>query len=68
MRHIAELSGGRSFAVEDADDLSGLYRDLGSRVATKKEEREITGVFAAGGGLLLMGAAAFGVRAAARLP
>jgi Ca-activated chloride channel homolog len=68
MRRIAELSGGRSFAVEDADDLSGLYRDLGSRVATKKEEREITGVFAAGGGLLLMGAAAFGVRAAARLP
>jgi Ca-activated chloride channel homolog len=68
MRRIADLSGGRSFAVEDADDLAGLYRDLGSRVATEKEEREITAAFAAGGALLLIGAAAFGVRATARLP
>ena len=68
MRRIAELSGGRSFAVEDADDLAGLYRDLGSRVATEKEEREITAAFAAGGALFLVAAAAFGVRATARLP
>jgi Ca-activated chloride channel homolog len=68
MRQIAELSGGRSFAVEDAEDLAGLYRGLGSRVATKKEKREITAAFAGGGALLLMGAAAFGVRATARLP
>jgi Ca-activated chloride channel family protein len=68
MRRIAELSGGRSFAVEDSEDLTGLYRDLGSRVATEKEEREITAAFAAGGALLLVGAAGFGVRATARLP
>jgi Ca-activated chloride channel family protein len=68
MRRIAELSGGRSFAVEDAEDLAGLYRELGSRVATKKEKREITAAFGGGGALLLMGAAAFGVRATARLP
>jgi Ca-activated chloride channel homolog len=68
MREIAEVSDGRSFAVEDADDLAGLYRELGSRVATEKEEREITAAFAGGGALLLIGAAAFGVRAAARLP
>jgi Ca-activated chloride channel homolog len=68
MRQIAELSGGRSFAVEDAEDLAGIYRGLGSRVATKKEKREITAAFAGGGALLLMGAAAFGVRATARLP
>ena len=68
MRRIAELSGGRSFAVEDGEDLTGLYRDLGSRVATEKEEREITAAFAAGGALLLIGAAGFGVRATARLP
>jgi Ca-activated chloride channel family protein len=68
MRQIAELSGGRSFAVEDAEDLAGLYRELGSRVSTKKEKREITAAFAGGGALLLMGAAAFGVRATARLP
>jgi Ca-activated chloride channel homolog len=68
MRRIADVSGGRSFAVEDADELAGLYRDLGSRVATEKEEREITAAFAGGGALLLLGAAAFGVRATARLP
>lgn len=68
MREIAEVSGGRSFAVEDAEDLAGLYRELGSRVATVKEEREITAAFAAGGALLLMGAAALGLRATARLP
>ena len=68
MRRIAELSGGRSFAVEEGEDLTGLYRDLGSRVATEKEEREITAAFAAGGALLLIGAAGFGVRATARLP
>jgi Ca-activated chloride channel homolog len=68
MRQIAELSGGRSFAVEDAEDLAGLYRELGSRVATKKEKREITAAFVGGGALLLMGAAAFGVKATARLP
>ena len=68
MRRIAELSGGRAFEVDDADELGGLYEDLGSRVATETEKREITVAFAAGGILLLLAAAAFGVRATARLP
>lgn len=68
MRRIAEVSGGRAFEVDDADELGGLYEDLGSRVATEEEEREITGAFAAGGIVLLMAAAALGTRATARLP
>jgi Ca-activated chloride channel homolog len=68
MREIAELSGGQAFQAEDADDLSRIYEGLGSRVATKEEEREITAAFAAGGGLLLAAAAAFGLRSTARLP
>jgi Ca-activated chloride channel homolog len=68
MRRIAEISGGRAFEVDDADELGGLYQDLGSRVATKAEKREITVAFAAGGILLLAAAAALGVRATARLP
>jgi Ca-activated chloride channel family protein len=68
MKEIADISGGRSFAVEDADDLAGLYRDLGTRVATEKEKREITAAFAAGGALLLAAAAALGLRSTARLP
>lgn len=68
MRRIAELSGGRAFQVDDAEDLAGLYEDIGTRVATEKEKREITGAFAAGGIVLLLAAAALGVRATARLP
>jgi Ca-activated chloride channel homolog len=68
MRRIAEVSGGRAFQVDDADELGGLYEDLGSRVATEEELREITGAFAAGGIVLLMAAAALGTKATARLP
>jgi Ca-activated chloride channel homolog len=68
MREIANASGGRSFEAENADDVSHIYETLGSRVATKKEQREITVAFAAGGGLLLAAAAAFGLRTTARLP
>jgi Ca-activated chloride channel homolog len=68
MRRIAEVSGGRAFEVDDADELGGLYEDLGSRVATEEELREITGAFAAGGIVLLLAAAALGTRATARLP
>jgi Ca-activated chloride channel homolog len=68
MRQIARVSGGRAFEAENADDVSRIYENLGSQVATKKEEREITVAFAAGGGLLLAAAAALGLRATARLP
>jgi Ca-activated chloride channel family protein len=68
MKRIAEASGGRAFQAEDSGDLGRIYRDLGSRVASKKEKREITAAFAAGGALLLAAAAALGVRATARLP
>jgi Ca-activated chloride channel homolog len=68
MTAIARLSGGRAFQAEDSGDLSDIYKSLGSRVATKKEKREITAAFAAVGGILLAGAAAAGLRTTARLP
>ena len=68
MRRIAEISGGRAFQVEDAEELDGIYERLGSRVATREERREITTAFAAGGLVLLLGAAALGLRGTARLP
>jgi Ca-activated chloride channel family protein len=68
MREIAKVSGGRTFQAENADDVSRIYKNLGSQVATKKEQREITAAFAAGGGILLAAAAAMGLRATARLP
>lgn len=68
MRRIAEISGGRAFEVDDADDLGEIYESLGSRVATEEEKREITPAFAAGGVLLLLLAAGVGLRSTARLP
>jgi Ca-activated chloride channel family protein len=53
LRQIAQASGGKSYSAESADDLSDVYKRLGSQLGTKKEPREITAGFA-GAGLALM--------------
>ncbi|MDQ3936904.1 MAG: VWA domain-containing protein [Actinomycetota bacterium] len=68
LEEIAETSGGRAFSAEDDQELSTIYRVLGSQLATKNEKREITPAFAAGGLLLLMVAAGGSVRRRALLP
>jgi Ca-activated chloride channel homolog len=56
MQRIAELSGGRSYAIDDASELSRVYKQLGSQVALKDEKREIT-AWLAGAALALLVAA-----------
>lgn len=68
MRRVARLSGGQTFEVSDADELESIYENLGSRIGTKREKREITVGFAAGGLLLLVGAAVTRLRWTGRLP
>jgi Ca-activated chloride channel family protein len=68
MSEIAEESGGESFDVAESDELGSIYERLGSEIATRTEEREITAGFAGGGLVLLLGAAALSLRAAGRLP
>jgi Ca-activated chloride channel family protein len=68
MVEIAARSGGESFDVEDADQLDAVYDRLGSQIATRPEDREITAGFAAGGMALLLAAAALSLRAGGRLP
>jgi Ca-activated chloride channel family protein len=68
MAEIASTSGGQSFDVEDADQLDAVYERLGSQIATRPEEREITAGFAAGGMALLAAATALSLRAGGRLP
>jgi len=65
---VAKESGGKAYTVDDADQLSSVYENLGSRLGTKQEEREITAVFAGGGLILLLGAAFAGLRTTGRLP
>jgi Ca-activated chloride channel family protein len=54
LRAIAERSGGRAFTASEAGALSAVYERLGSEVATKKEEREVTAAFAGGAAILLL--------------
>ena len=62
------MSGGRAFTAEDAEGLDQVYKQLGSQIGTKREPREITAGFAAGGLVLLLGAAGLAVRGVGRLP
>lgn len=68
MAEIADASGGESFDVDDPDELDAVYERLGSQIATRPEEREITAAFAGGGMALLLAAAVLGLRAGGRLP
>jgi Ca-activated chloride channel family protein len=42
LSQVAQISGGKSFNVQDAGKLDQVYKALGSQVATKDEKREIT--------------------------
>jgi Ca-activated chloride channel family protein len=54
LRAIAERSGGQAFTAQEADALGAVYEKLGSQVATRHEEREVTGAFAGGALVLLL--------------
>ncbi len=67
LRDIAQASGGRSFAVGDADALKEVYEDLGSRIGTRPEQREMTAAFAGASLLLLAGGLGTGLRRRGRV-
>jgi Ca-activated chloride channel family protein len=68
LRKVSQLTGGRFYAAPDGDTLNAVYEELGSRIGSVKEEREITAAFAAGGALLLLAAGAVSAFAFGRLP
>jgi Ca-activated chloride channel family protein len=68
LRQIARTSGGRAFVVSDADALDAVYENLGSRLGSRPERREVTAGFAAGGLVLLLAAAGLSLRWQGRLP
>ena len=65
---VARLSGGATFAAEDAGALDEVYERLGSQIGTREEKREISAGFAAAGLLLLGGSLAASLRWRGRLP
>jgi Ca-activated chloride channel family protein len=54
---VAQLSGGKAYTAETAKDLSAVYQQLGSRIGTRNEKREITAAFSGGALALLVGGA-----------
>ncbi len=59
LRRMAELTGGRFFTAPSRAELTAVYRNLGSRLAYARRDRELTSRFLGGAAaVLLLGAAA----------
>jgi Ca-activated chloride channel family protein len=68
MQQIAAASGARAFNAQSADQLSSIYKHLGSELSTVSRKREVTVAFAVAGIVLLLLALATSTRWAGRLP
>jgi Ca-activated chloride channel family protein len=68
LKEIADVSGGRAFTSDDAGQLRSIYSTLGSQLATKHEQREITAGFAGAGLILLLAAGLLSLPRVGRLP
>jgi Ca-activated chloride channel family protein len=68
LRRIAQVSRGRAFEAKDAGELDDVYKRLESQTTTKKEKREITAAFAAGGLAMLLVGGLMSLRWFAKLP
>jgi Ca-activated chloride channel homolog len=67
LKQVAERTGGRAFAIDDAKQLTQVYKRLGSELATEKRKKEMTNLFAGGALLLMFGGIASSVRWFGRL-
>jgi Ca-activated chloride channel family protein len=68
LRRIAQASGGKAYEAKDAGELDTVYKRLQSQTTTKKEKREITAAFAAGGLAMLLVGGLMSLRWFAKLP
>jgi Ca-activated chloride channel family protein len=68
MQQIAQVSGGRSFNAQTADELSSIYRQLGRRLGSVTRKHDVTAQFAIGGLLFVLLGAGTSTRWSGRLP
>ncbi|HLB04772.1 MAG TPA: VWA domain-containing protein [Gaiellaceae bacterium] len=68
LSQIAQVSGGEYFTAVDVEELRQVYEELGSRLGSRREEREITDFFAAGSALLLVTGGALSALLFRRVP
>jgi Ca-activated chloride channel homolog len=59
LTQVAQVTGGQAFTAPTSEQLTAVYRDLGTRLTYVEEKRELTSYFMGGAAvLLLLGAAA----------
>ncbi len=68
MREIARITRGKTFNASDGDEVSEVYKRLGSQVAKRDEQRQVTAAFAGGAALLLLAGGLMSLRWFGRLP
>ena len=68
LQQVAEISGGQAFTAPTSEQLTAVYRDLGTRLTYVKEKRELTSYFMAGAAVLLLAGAAASILWFLRLP
>jgi Ca-activated chloride channel family protein len=54
LKAVARITGGRALEAPTAERLEEIYRELGSKIARKREKREVTAAFAGLGAVLLL--------------
>jgi Ca-activated chloride channel family protein len=68
LRRLAAASDGRYYEADERPELSEVYERLGSKVAKRNEQRDITAAFAGGGALLMLAGGALSLHWFRRLP
>jgi Ca-activated chloride channel family protein len=68
LQQVAEISGGQAFVAPTTEQLTAVYRDLGTRLTYVEEKRELTSYFMGGAAVLLLLGAAASITWFLRLP
>jgi Ca-activated chloride channel family protein len=68
LREISRITGGTFTETADASELDQVYEQLGSKVGTRRVQREVSSAFAGIGALLLLAGLGTGLRWRGRLP
>ena len=68
LQEISRITGGTFTEAADAGALDDVYKELGSKVGTKRVKREVSSSFAAAGLVLLLAGLGTGLRWRGRLP
>jgi Ca-activated chloride channel family protein len=67
LKEIARVSGGKSYTATETDKVKEIYANLGTRLSSRDEKREVTAAFAGGAIVLLVAAGALSLRWFGRL-